>query len=495
MRHSPAPGGARSLRLRAVLAPVIALGLLGAGCSEVVHREAPPTDRLIYPTGIAAVPLQSGGSGLLVLSSNFDLLYDARTGGTAMSVALSTPRTTGLDVPLGPPEVVGDVLRVPSMGGPVTLALDPGLDPPGTARPGGCPGVGSDLALFTSRYTDELMVPTIEADGRLTCGSNCAVALPLQHSDPLGVAVKCAGGMARAYVGHMRASTDGEITEVVLASANDPELSPGEKARPVPWVRRSFRAGLGVYALAYQPERDRLWVTPDGTYANAPIGVVKLGVHCDPTDLDVYGLPCPRVDIAGDVFTWLRGAELRGLAFANPDANGNRNRLFVAVQLFDPDLALRVGGRPSFDVGAALVVLDVSETIAGNPVVSLARIVPLGMGAAQLRVLPPRAGKGDLVAVVSLTDGDLTLYDDDTGAVAKVFALSQGASDPSGFLPGLPQMGKQPYDLAVEQRDDAGTVYDWIYVTSFLSNTVQVVRLLPDAPSDAEIRYTIGRIP
>ncbi len=443
---------------------------LAAGCSERVQSLSPPTDSIFYPTGIAVQQLPGGGSALHVVSSNIDLAYDARTGGTLMSL------DTGLYAPPSAPEngevplaSIG-VIRVPSMGGELAVA-----------RLADCPALaaGEDVALFASRYTDELL--EVPLDG--TTGAPApalAVPLTLPQSDPFGVAVKCAPGQAHAFVGHLRASTSGEITEVDLAT-------------PPPAVLRTIRAGYGVYGLAYQPDVDRLWVTLQGSYTAAPINVVKLDVPCSDTDLANYGLPCPRVDQAADVWTWVRGAELRDIAFANAMIPGALPRLYVAAQLFDPDLAARIGGRPGFDIGAALIVLDVSETTAGNPIANLVRVVPLGLGATQLRVLPPRAGKRDLVAVTSLAEGLLTIYDDDAGAVAKVFAINDGATSPdaiaSAMPVGAPLMGRQPFGLAVEQRGGL----DWIYVGSFLSNRVQVVSLDPDTPSGATIVNSIGR--
>ncbi len=473
----PAPSRRPSLAAMSALA-LVAL----AACRETAPGTPPPTDRLFFPTGVAVVPLATGGSALLVSNSNFDLLYDSRTGGTLLS--LDGERDADQPVPLSTLGGAAGVLRMPSMGGPLAVA-----------RRADCPGLAGtgDLALVASRYTDEMVAVDLGASGALSCGAGCTVPLGLKQSDPFEVAVKCAWGEARAYVGHLRASTTGEISEVEL-SASAPDGVP-----PLT-VRSTFRVGAGVYGLAYQPERDRLWVTVQGTWSSAPLNVVKLAVPCSPNDINDYGLFCPRVDVAADVWQWVRGAELRDLAFANP-VPGAPRRLFVATQIFDPDLALRIGGRPGYDVGAALLVLDVDETPAGNPVVRLVRIVPLALGATSVAVLPPRPGKGDLVAVASMLEGVVSIYDDDTGSVAKVFALSQAAADPSGFPPGVPQMGKQPFALAVEQRAVAPTPggtpvpYDFVYVASFLSNTVQVVRLLPDEPSGATVVHTIGRIP
>jgi hypothetical protein len=104
-----------------------------------------------------------------------------------------------------------------------------------------------------------------------------------------------------------------------------------------------------------------------------------------------------------------------------------------------------------------------------------------------VRVLPPRAGRRDLVAVTSTIEGVLTVYDDDLGAIVKVFAMAgeQGPDNPVPAPLGSPLVGEQPFGLAVEARDGR----DWLYVAGFRSNTVTAVSLDPASPAEARIEW------
>ncbi len=508
---SPPPVRALSSR-----STVLALALAASGCHESSRAIAPPQDRFFFPTGVAVQPAASapGGRALLVISSNVDLAYSQSDGATLLSV---DPRAASLggalrpapssQVPFAPfasPGARLGIVQGPSFGGPLALATPAECPALGVAGPEG-PARGP-LALFASRYSDELVQVAVGDGGGLACGDRCRATLSPPGTDPFAVAVACAdltdplpGAPRRnAYVGHQRSNAAGEISEVDLVTGKE---------------TRVIRVGAGVYGLVYDPDTDRLWTTAQVAAANALLDVVKLGTGCDPNDPVTIGLPCPRVEVAIDVFPTLRGAELRGVALSNPQAGLGR-RAYVAAAVYDADLAVRIGGRPSFDVAAALVVLDLYDTAAGNPAARIVRIVPLALGADQLAVLPARAPHGDgsatrdLVAVVSTTEGVLTLYDDDEGAVAKVFALSPGPTDPateSGMAAGMPQMGRQPFGVAAEQRADglgcgglplaSGTgPVDCVYVTSFLSNVVQVVELDPAAPAAARIAGTLGEV-
>jgi hypothetical protein len=89
----------------------------------------------------------------------------------------------------------------------------------------------------------------------------------------------------------------------------------------------------------------------------------------------------------------------------------------------------------------------------------------------------------DLVAVSCADDGTLYLYDDESGAVARVFAL-----DP---VTGKPELGKQPFGLAEEVRSD-GKVR--LFVGSFDRSWVSVVRIDdPARPRNAWIELRLGR--
>jgi hypothetical protein len=92
------------------------------------------------------------------------------------------------------------------------------------------------------------------------------------------------------------------------------------------------------------------------------------------------------------------------------------------------------------------------------------------------------------VVVTSTSEGLVTLYDGELGAVAKVFALAQTSDpvgNPGGAPLGTPLAGKQPFGLAVETRDGL----DWIYVGAFESGTVTAISVDPSSPSGAQIAW------
>jgi hypothetical protein len=477
-----------------------ALALAAAACGSGSARNPAPLDRFYFPIGVATVPTASG-TRLLVSSTNFDLLYDPASGGTLLTVDPASAAGPGH---LGAGAVVGS-LRTASFGGPLAIA-----DKAACALP-------STLALMASRYSDALYAMSVDDAGALACGAGCAVALDRTRNNPYGVTVACRPGAApgaagpaarhHAYVTYLR-SPNGipAISEVDLA---DPAAG-----------RRDIALAVGVngrktYASAYDALTDRLWVTGQAV-ADAPIWAVDLAAPCDPS-LDPKAIPkppaCPPYT-EFDVYSAVRGAEPRAIALSTPGLTGPDpvtgapialpRRAYVTLRVYDPDLAASLGARPGFDVGAKLLVADVGEGPAGTPELRMARLVDLPLGADEVKVLSSRGpGRRDLVAVSCVLDGTVVLYDDDVGAIVRTFGASAGSAvDPatgrpvdSSHMPeGAPRTGRQPVGMALETRQEAAGPVDYLYVTSFLSDVVQVIRVDPADPAHADFVQTIGEI-
>jgi hypothetical protein len=440
-----------------LLASVVALA---AACSEAQYSKPPPMDQFTWPIGLATYGLASGGTGLLVVSSNADLLYDTTSGGTVIS----------LDPSVSPLPWLG-AIRIPSFGGTI-----------GVADEQTCPGIGaaagSSLALVASRYDGTLVTAALGPDGSLTCPAGCQVTLSSQYRNPYGIGIVCRGDRRRAYVGDLGLALNGNA---YLGLITEVDLNTGARV-PI--------GGLpgAPYAFAYEAERDRLWVTESSLIA-APLQAIDLSVPCvnGPSDC-VYG----RETV--DLWPLLRGAEPRGIALSNP-IPGEPRRAYIAVRVFDADLAAAAGGRPAYDTGAALLVVELSDGPLGQvpSPPPLVRMVPIGLGASEVRVLSPRIGPSgpmhDLVAVTSTTEGLLTLYDDEAGAVAKVFALAETSGppeNPASVPIGSPLLGKLPFGLAWVPD---GTL-DRLYVGAFESGTVTAISVDPLHPSDATILWS-----
>lgn len=433
--------------VRRLLLPVSLLA--AAACAEEGYTRPPPLDRFTFPIGVGLTRLPSGDRALLVVSSNADLTYDPDAGGTLISADWD-PAT----------EVLGrlGVLQIPSFGGPLVVA-----------DADTCPGLAVPLALVASRKSSDLVRVEVAADGGLACGAECRVDPGTGLTDPFGIGLVCRGDRRRVYVGYLDTRV---VSGVRYGFAAELDLDTGEVV--------SLALPAAPYDFAYDAERDRLWITELVT-GSAPVQALELSSLGDPEQPGSYE------QHTFDLWPKLRGAEPRGIALSHPQPGLGR-RAYVAVRVYDADLAASIGDRPSYDVAAALLVLDLEDGPLGVPSLDLIRMVPLGLGASQLRVLAPRPGLRDLVAITSTTEGLLTIYDDEAGAVAKVFALAQtgqGPENPGGAPIGTPLVGRQPFGLAIDEQDGR----DWIYVGAFESAAVTAVSLDPADPSGARVEW------
>lgn len=422
------PVQAPPLRLAA-----LAAALLLAACGAEPRGAPAPLDRFTFPTGLA---VREGK--LLVVSSDFDLNYARDDGGSLLQVDLAAT----------PPAIEPGGLRIPAFGGELAVA-----------EPAAC-GVSAPLALVPSRTSNQLFRVSL-AGGALACGQDCPLSLEQESlSEPYGVGLTCPpGGPARAWVGYLR-------TPDTLAWLAMVDLQTGA------WQPIEI-GGVGLpRSFAYDADRSRLFFTSVETGLAAPLRWLELGGGCTPGLAEVAG-GCPIRQL--DLYGFLRGAELHGIALSNPQAGLSR-RAYLSVRVYDASVAAAIGARPGYDIAGMLFVLDLEEGPFGDLRARLVRMVDVGVGAAEVRVLPARAGKRDLVAMTATDDGVLAIYDDDAGALARVFARDA--------ITGAPEVGRQPFGLAVQ---DLGGGLARLFVGSFERAYVTPVDVPLDAPDEARL--------
>lgn len=428
-----------------ILAAAVAAAL--SACGPPPSAESAPLDRFSSPIALAL----SGGD-LLVVSSNFELTYDLDDGGSVIPV----------DLGASPPALRGGGVRIPSYAGELAIA-------DATA----C-GLPETLALVPVREGNSLWRLGVGPGGALSCGDRCRVPLSGNFQDVFGVVAVCRAGAtpadqprASAYVSFLRTpSNRGQLVEVDLRTG----------------AIRTRDVGAGpVRSFAYDALTERLFMTSIESGSIAPLRWLELAGSCafDVATAD-GGCPVAGVDLA----SFVRGAELRGIALSNPQA-GRPRRAFIAARVFNADLGESIGGRPGFDVGGVLLVLDLVEGTTGlEP--RLVGIFDVGLGANEVEVLPVRAGKGDLVAVTASDDGLLWIYDDDQEALVRVIGR-----DPAT---GIPLLGRQPFGLVA--RDDGASAR--LFVSSFKDGFVTPVDVPLDAPwttADPRADQRIGVTP
>jgi hypothetical protein len=466
-------------KIRKTLA-LLALAL--GACGEGASSQPAPLDRFTYPTGLALHTLGDGTRALIVVSSNSDLRFDPEDGGSVMVV--------------DPEASFGDVLavraaeRIPSFGGPPAIVSSRDESTTAAVDPTCAPWPGGDQILIASRSQNVLLRLGLADDGALSCGGDCRIDFPEDLLDPYSVAVACwsdqEGTSAQAFVSHLASPTNqGILTRIDLLS-------------PIAARQQITLSPTPTQDLVWDGPRRRLFSTSRfATIGLAPLRWIDLAFPTAVTD---------QVDLN----SFLRGTDARGiaLAFPAPDTQFS-TRAYIAARVFDQDLALSFGGRTP-DVAGALMVLDITDDSAGRPASRATRIVPLGIGASQVQVLPGRPPGQELVAVTS-DEGSLYLYDATVGAVVRVLAgasaetvapgpfqppevedpaSSPGARDPAFYHFGERLFGDQPFALASEQMPD-GRIR--IYVSSFDRGFVAEVQLDPAAPAAAQVTKRFGR--
>jgi hypothetical protein len=438
-----------------------------SACSENLPHTQPPMDHFFFPAGLALTPVAGGNQqALLVVSANFDLRYDRQAGATLLSV---DPRLDAAGGSTGRPDQAlvkfGSGAQLGSYAGPVAIA-----------DANTCTKLaGGARAFVASRYTRKLYQFPLGAGGAVDpcpAGATCEVALATDLLDPAAVGLACQadGKRQSVFVGYLRApAKDGFAAETAWLS----EFDLGNLAA----APRTFPLGLGpVGDMAYDALTDRLYAV--GRYAGltAPLFILDLP-SCKSSDQvttdNPNGCQAPRVQTV-DLYGSLAGAELAGIALSNPRP-GRPRRAYVSVRLYDEGYANAIRARPPFDVGGALMVIDLEENAFGRTLAKVLSVIPIGLGAGAVRVLPVRPGLADLVVVPCSGDGTIQLYDDEAGAVVRVVGLDETT--------GAPEAGHVPYAAAVEDRGTEALVY----VASFRDWTVSVLKVPMADPTSADL--------
>jgi len=450
-----------------------------SACNENLSHAQPPMDRFFYPGGVALTtvaspsPAASGNQALLVVSANFDLHYDRQEGATLLSVdpglydeatgSGSLGRTDGDLLKFGPGAQLG------SYAGPVAVA-----------DAVTCPSqAGSPEAFVASRYTRKLYRFPIGAGGEVspcTLGKLCQFDLDPELLDPapVGLACRADGRRKSLFVGYLRSPNIGTIGAGTawLSEFDVDNLG----AQP-----RTFALAPGpVSDMAYDAQADRLYAVGRFAGLTAPLYILDLPA-CSSADKDDATAPCPGPRLQTvDLFSALAGAELVGIALSNPQP-GLPRRAYIAVRTYDEGYAISTRSRPPFDVGGALMVVDLDEDLVGQPLARVRAVIPIGLGAGAVRVLPVRPGLADLVVVPSSGDGTISIYDDEAGAVVRVVSLDEAS--------GAPEAGRTPYGTAVQDQGSEALVY----IASFRDWTVSVLRVSIADPTSADlVRYPAG---
>jgi hypothetical protein len=427
---------------------------LAAACGAEHKAGSTPLDVIREPTGLA---IHHGR--LLVVNSNGDLTYDEATGGALLS--LSTD-----------PAALGSIesgVRTHSMGGDVVVARTE-LQGPNVPDAEACgTAITEPLAIFATRGSNTLNAVAIGSDGTLSCdapAAACGISVAgTGFGDPTSMAVACGNGKARAYFGYLNAQNNqGWVGQVELASSG---ADPRFKVRMV-------NIGSGqVSGLAYDRDRDRLFVVGIATGNPTPLRWLDLG-NCT-LDLPVGQGGCTLGAIELPVTAGSYAIELHAIALAPPAVPGTPRastlpiRAYMSGVLYDQSSAGSSGFRTTA-FGSVLVVADLHDDASGGVQPQIISIQALPAGAQSLQLLPRlptwSPTRRDVVAVVSVDVGSLTLYDDETGSF-DTFGIDATGSSATG----APILGHQAYGLAVDPALSGSTARVWIgsFADSFVT--------------------------
>ena len=444
-------------------------------CAKGATRPDAPTDVLHYPAWIAAFGDHPDTAQLVIANLDQDLAYD-----NGALVALDTTTLAGtFSGGLAVPNMPGRLLVVQDAAGAgvpparfdtCTARLDPSYAPP--------------FALVGGRFEDALFaIPLNVTDTAVSFGSRHRIDLnPFSASAPFGVGFTCSpDGTPRAWVSYLSGqNSTGYLAQVDLSRP------PGEPGSVV-----QVNAGTGgPRSFAYDGAQDRLYFTNREHDLASPIRWIQVGSGCLPFPNGVQDERkggC-HVDGGFDLAIQFRGAEPNEIKLASADLDGNQfdcttpgflgrkcPRLYASVRMYDADLAAFIGGRPSSDVGGKLMVLELPENGLGRPDPQVVSALDIGTIAGDVHLIQ-RSGKRPLVAVTAIDDALLWIYDDETGAIVKVFGRDAR---------GLPAMGRQPTAIAGVVDRTAGVAR--LFVTSYHEDWVSAVDVPLETPGDAYV--------
>ena len=456
--------------------------LLSVACGENLSHTPPPMDHFFFPLGLALTPVAGGNAvaggnqALLVVSANFDLRYDKEQGATLLSV---DPRrydeasgTGSLGRPGGALVKLGSGAQLGSYAGPLAL-VDLATCPSILGAPGIPAAPGGIQALVASRYMRKLYRFPLQGGSVAPCtiDGSCQFDLDSLLLDPAPVGIACrADGLRRsAWVSYLRSPWVGNVPP---GTAWLSEFDLGDMGKE---PRTISLAGGPVGDMAYEKETDRLYAVGRFNGTTAPLFILDLPpcVHHHVDSSGTSDCPTARVQTV-ELYGSVHGAELVGIALSNPQP-GRPRLAYISARVYDEGYALATRSRPPFDVGGALLVVELQEAVSGEPLARVRQVVPIGLGAGMVRVLPVRPGLGDLVVVPSSGDGTVQLFDDEIHAITRVITVDA--------VTGAPEAGNDPFSVVVEDRGAEALVY----VASFGDWTVSVLRVPMADPVSADM--------
>lgn len=477
----------RTLRRTAPLA----LALLLA-CAKAADLPSGPTSVLHYPAWIDTLPGATPSDGmLLVVNLDQDLAFD---GGAVVAIA-GDPDLTSTTIQGG--SISGGV-SVPNMAGQMLVVHgsdDPVLTGAGTNcrhKTDGTPGLYDGdadptrnytppFALVAGRFEDTLVKVDLGSAGQAPFRATRAIGLhPFSASSPFGVGLSCsADGHPRAWIGWQAGQESaGYVSQVDLA------VAPGTPGSVV-----QVYVGAGEpRSFAYDAGTDRLYFTNREFFEASPVRWINVGDGCGDFDNGVQDERrggC-HVDGGFDLSRQIRGAEPNEIALNSEESRpvsactsapglGTCRRAYLSVRMYDADLAAATGSRPGSDVGGKLIVLELPESGLGRPEPHVVADFDIGVMAGPLKVIP-RPGKRDLIAVAAVDDSLLWLYDDDIGAMVKVFGRDAS---------GLPVLGHGIAGITSMVLAGATVPTVRLFVTSYADNWVSAVDVPLDKPENA----------
>ncbi len=444
----------------------LTLALLLA-CARGADRPAAPLDQLHYPAWLAL----SGGQ-LLVVNADQDLAFE---GGSIL----------GLDQDSG--AIVGGA-PLPYLAGKLRLVTSEeaaGCDLPELP-------VAAPFAMVPGRSEESLHFVELPFSPGET--ETLQVRLPIAGAaHPYEAALTCGSDRkARAWVSFQRGTDErGYLAQLDLSSNTFP-----------PPVVRVFTGDGAARSFAWDRDRDRLYFTTREHELRAPIRWIDIGGGCKPTSDGVQDGSqghC-RVEIAGiDLSAHLAGAEPNAIALSSEErpcvfGGVSCRRMYVSVRLYDADLARLIEQRPANDIGGKLVVLELAESGLGGVEARWIDDVDIGRIAGEVLVID--RPQGDIVVTAAVTDDVVWIYDDETGAVAKVIGR---------LASGVPEVGHMPSGLTSR---DMGNGNVRVYVASYEDHWVSavdipiadpgaayVVHAGPDPADTAAPYLRLGRAP
>ena len=421
---------------------------LAVACGKEAELGPAPLGPIRLPTGLAV----DGQGRLLVASSNADLLYAESTGGTMTVLDAVDPTflsTSSMHL--------ASVIPVRSFAGDLAFARTEALGAPVPDAEACGAAIASPLVVFGTRGSNTLNVLVEDpATGQVSCtapGGVCSMPVGTGFADPLPVTIACGGASPRAFVGYLTSGGGAAwIGALDLATLR----------------LQNFSIGVGPpRGLAYDRDRDRLYVAGLATFSPTPLRWVDLA-GCDLSAAP--GLGGCRVGSA--TFPTLpAGLELRSIAFAHRLPLVPL-RAYISARIYDTTTAATAGGRTT-DLGGLLIVVDLVDTAIGGVDPQVIAAVPIGRGAQDVRVLPRAPGwsasRRDVVAVLTVDEGALWIYDDESGSLQ---AIRQCATaETCSPVTGAPILGHEPYGLAIDPALAGSTARLWVgsFADSFIT--------------------------